>query len=340
MNNTSAIMSLENTKIETTTGDGRANRMLLYKKPIKKDNYKVEAEWEETPQEVRRKRLLHHQKECRDVAFNAGRVIVEDLPFSEEENQDPMDVEKARHGSRRHTNKRYANKLMMSEWMLDVPGDLVERWSMVPCPKGRRNLLVARKGRTEAYTRRGEKLTEFQSALPGGHADEMNRSYTLLDCIWVPKQKIYYVLDVLAWSTQPLLNCDAEFRRFWLQSKLQEDEDLRFHGTKRNQFPILPLPSVSCDNNLSEFLDNLPPLPPLDGLLFYHKEGYYMHGFTPLVTWLKPYMLPEILGVSVPPPMDDKPEGYVDLMQHISFGLKGKKISASSELFMETATDG
>ncbi|XP_063995196.1 snurportin-1 [Diachasmimorpha longicaudata] len=340
MNNISAIMSLEKAEMETTAEDGKSSRICLYKKPIKRDNYKVEPEWEETPQEVRRKRLLHHQKECRDAAFNAGRTMLEDAPFSEEENQDPMDVEKVRYPSRKHTNKQYANKLMMSEWMVDVPEDLVEKWWMVPCPRGRRNLLVARKGKTEVYSRRGEKLAEFQSALPGGHADEMNRNCTLLDCIWVPKHKIYYVLDVLAWSTQPLLNCDAEFRRFWLQSQLHENEDLKLQGTKRNQFPILALPSVSCDNNLSEFLSNLPPLPFLDGLLFYHKEGYYMHGFTPLVTWLKPYMLPEILGVSVPAPMDEKPEGYVNMMQHISSRSKRKEVSISAELVMETASDG
>uniref|UniRef100_A0A0C9RCR2 Snurportin-1 n=1 Tax=Fopius arisanus TaxID=64838 RepID=A0A0C9RCR2_9HYME len=329
-------MSVKNPVNETTTEIDKSNRKFLYKKPIKKDNYKLEPEWEETPQEVRRKRLLHHQKECREAAFNAGRVILEDLPLSEEENEDPMEVDKSRHHSRRPTNKQYANKLMMSEWMLDVPEDLVDKWSMVPCPKGRRNLLVARKGRTEAYSRRGEKLTEFQSALPGGHSDEISRSCTLLDCIWMPKQRAYYALDVLAWSTQPLLNCDAEFRRFWLQSKLAEDEDFKAQGTKRNEYPILPLPCVSCDNDLSEFLDNLPVLPPLDGFLFYHREGYYMHGFTPLVTWLKPYMLPEVLGISVPPSMDEKPEGYVDFMQYISARAKGKGISSNSELSMET----
>jgi len=38
----------------------------------------------------------------------------------------------------------------------------------------------------------------------------------------------------------------------------------------------------------------------LDGLLFYHKTTHYTFGPSPLVVWLKAYMLPEILGVSVP----------------------------------------
>lgn len=39
---------------------------------------------------------------------------------------------------------------------------------------------------------------------------------------------------------------------------------------------------------------------PLDGLLFYHKQGIYIPSVNPLVCWLKPHMLPEKLGVSVP----------------------------------------
>ena len=38
----------------------------------------------------------------------------------------------------------------------------------------------------------------------------------------------------------------------------------------------------------------------VDGLLFFHKRTHYTFGRTPLVGWLKPYMVPEILGVSVP----------------------------------------
>lgn len=41
--------------------------------------------------------------------------------------------------------KHYANQLMMSEWMLEVPQDFVEKWIMVPCPQGKRTLVVAHK---------------------------------------------------------------------------------------------------------------------------------------------------------------------------------------------------
>lgn len=46
----------------------------------------------------------------------------------------------------------------------------------------------------------------------------------------------------------------------------------------------------------------------LDGILFYHKQTHYTTGSTPLVGWLKPWMLPEVLRVSVPQKyIDSKP---------------------------------
>ena len=38
----------------------------------------------------------------------------------------------------------------------------------------------------------------------------------------------------------------------------------------------------------------------MDGVLFFLKGTHNICGQTPLVGWLQPYMLPEILGVPVP----------------------------------------
>ena len=38
----------------------------------------------------------------------------------------------------------------------------------------------------------------------------------------------------------------------------------------------------------------------MDGVLFFHKGTNNICGQTPLVGWLQPYMLPEMLGVPVP----------------------------------------
>ncbi len=47
----------------------------------------------------------------------------------------------------------------------------------------------------------------------------------------------------------------------------------------------------------------------VDGLLFYHKEAHYMPGHSPLVLWLKAYMLPEILSIAIPDWIQSKVPG-------------------------------
>lgn len=306
----------------------KSARSIFYKKPIKKGNYRLEVDQVDTPQDIRRQQLLEIQKRNRNIAYNAGREIL-DIFKSDDEEEEEMEIEycdnKPWQKYRRY--KQYANQLMMSEWMLEVPQDLLEKWTIVPCPEGKRTLLVACKNSTKAYNRRGNRLGKFQSALPGGNSDEHRSRCTVLDCIWIKEHKTYFVLDVLAWSNQSLLNCDTEFRFFWLKSKFQEIEQLQEGGSSRNTYPILLLPHIYCNSNLESALESLSALAPLDGLLFYHCDGLYTKGRTPLVTWLKTFMLSEVLGMSLPPPFDEKPDDYID-MRHYLLNAKAKKNSA------------
>lgn len=78
-------------------------------------------------------------------------------------------------------------------------------------------------------------------------------------------------------------------------------------------------------------MENLSDLYPLDGLLFYHRDGQYTKGRTPLVTWLKSFMLSEVLGISVPPSLDEKPDGYIDFKYYI-LNSRAKKRKETSEV--------
>ncbi|XP_076245829.1 snurportin-1 [Calliopsis andreniformis] len=316
-------------------------RAIFYKKPIRKSNYNLDIDNIDTHQDLRRQRLLQIQKKCRDIAFNVGRGILEEAFNSEEDElKEEMEIDehdkKKYHASKR--NKNYANQLMMSEWMFDVPQDFVEKWIIVPCPQGKRTLVVACKGVTKAYNKRGIQLGRFYSALPGGNSSGHRSSCTIIDCLWLKQQKVYCVLDVLAWSNQSLMNCDTEFRFFWLKSQLQEIKELQGRDTHINTFPILSLPNISCDTDISLALANLSYLHPLDGLLFYHRDGQYTKGRTPLVTWLKPFMLPEVLGIFVPPPLDEKPDGYIDYKYYI-LNSRVKKKKEDSENQMDIADE-
>ena len=56
-----------------------------------------------------------------------------------------------------------------------------------------------------------------------------------------------------------------------------------------------------------------------DGLLFYHKLLSYMPGHTPLVGWLKGYMVPEMLGIPVSGHINaQKPISYTNMKDHIT----------------------
>lgn len=120
-------------------------------------------------------------------------------------------------------------------------------------------------------------------------------------------------------------------------SKFAETKNLQNRDADTNTYPILFLPSISCDLDLTAALENLDPkLFPLDGLLFYHRAASYTFTKTPLVTWLKPYMLPEKLGIYVPPPLDERPHDYVNF-EHFIEQNKTKKDQNKKIVFTDVS---
>lgn len=118
----------------------------------------------------------------------------------------------------------------------------------------------------------------------------------------------------------------TEFRFFWLQSKLNDIEELGME-TSNNKYVFSYVPHHVCDFSIIKELFCDMHEPPVDGILFYHREGSYTSGDTPLVGWLKPFMLPEILKIPVSPEyMEMKPDKYVNLTQHIAYAKNKREI--------------
>lgn len=113
-----------------------------------------------------------------------------------------------------------------------------------------------------------------------------------------------------------------EFRFFWLRSKFAETPELSIESERNKyQFHLLDY-TQAVPFVISEILSTVPRLNDktflYDGILFYHKESIYISGFTPLVTWLKPYMLPEVYGVHVNAVyMEKKPQSYENFEEFI-----------------------
>ncbi|XP_023153034.1 snurportin-1 isoform X1 [Amphiprion ocellaris] len=293
-------------------------------------------------QSERRRRFLDLQKSKRLNYVNHARRLAdgdwagadsdgeEDMEKQEEgeREQDGNAEEEGMEIERRKLPKHYANQLMLSEWLVDVPSELDTDWLMVVSPVGKRSLIVASKGSTAAYTKSGYCVNRFPSLLPGGnrHNSAMGKAdYTILDCIYSEVDRTYYILDVMCWRGHPVYDCPTEFRFYWLQSKVQETDGLS-ETAKRNPFRFVSLQSTECTVELIQKALAAEYSFSVDGLLFYHRQTHYTPGSTPLVGWLRPYMVTDILGIEVPVgPLTTKPEYASHQLQQI---LEHKKPSS------------
>ncbi|XP_057693452.1 snurportin-1 [Corythoichthys intestinalis] len=233
--------------------------------------------------------------------------------------QDANGEEEEMEIERRKLPRHYANQLMLSEWLVDAPADLDTDWLMVICPVGKRSLIIASKGSTAAYTKSGYCVNRFPSLLPGGnrHNSAMGKDYTILDCIYSEMDRTFYILDVMCWRGHPVYDCPTDFRFYWLQSKVQETDGLE-EIAKRNPFRFVSLQSTDCTAASIHRALAAEYSFTVDGLLFYHRQTHYTPGSTPLVGWLRPYMVADILGVEVPlGPLTTKPDYASHQLQQI-----------------------
>jgi len=207
---------------------------------------------------------------------------------------------------------------------------------------------VAGEGRTRRFTRGGYDLGEFKSLL------SYNNKETILDCIFVPAQGTFYVLDVLVIRGHPMYDCDTVTRFDWGKQQIAEmresDGDIQkreWGGRRPNHYAFKPLEHYAADaatigHVLSEesvfcFNKDTDKPAPLDGILFYHQQLNYMPGHTPLVSWLKGYMVPEMLNIPVGEAlMAQKPANYEGMQAEVAlfeknYAQKKEKIKAKED---------
>ncbi|CAH2102666.1 unnamed protein product [Euphydryas editha] len=288
-------------------------------------------------QEERRKKLLKIQKSNRSNKIDRFRGI---LNFNSVEDKEIFMDKKVSYTPNIYvagfhkTCKTYSNILMLSEWMIEKPTDFSENWYVVPCPKGMRLLAVADFGTTKFYTKLGKFKFECLTGLPGGNPYNYNngKNCCILDCIYNENTNTVYLLDIISWNKRLITDGETEFRQYWMEIQLENFPETKTINEK-NKILIKILPMIPCTNHfLSHLLSTYPQFennsPPLDGLMFYHKNACYISGETPLVGWLYPYMVPEVLGKDIdvhPKYMDQMPDGYVnqaDFIQNLKKNYK------------------
>lgn len=172
----------------------------------------------------------------------------------------------------------------MPDWMTDVPKQMSTEWCVGVRPDGRRAVVIAANGRTTVRSRNGQHLRRggpFRSRLPGGNTTEGAKGgTTVLDCVLSEQDpNVLVAIDVMVWNDTFLYDCNFEFRQFWLQTRLGEVD-------AANDTPLRFVPLQYQDATVDAILTAYhyaATHPFSDGLLFYHREGHYSLGTTPLV---------------------------------------------------------
>lgn len=124
-----------------------------------RDLYKVHnvADCSVRQQQDRRQQLLKQQRKQREETVTEARGLREAI-----ENYSLPNYQSNRLPYR--VDVFYRNKLQLSEWLRDRPEDL-DQWILVPCPKGKRHIVVAAANKTIAYSKSGTVIDIFQSSL-------------------------------------------------------------------------------------------------------------------------------------------------------------------------------
>ncbi|KAI3765978.1 hypothetical protein L2E82_16025 [Cichorium intybus] len=179
----------------------------------------------------------------------------------------------------------FASQLMLPEWMIDVPDRLDHDWYVFARPSGKRCFVVSSNGTTVSRLRNGSLLHRFPSSLPNGartrEGSRSAQSYCILDCIFHELDQTYYVIDMVCWAGISFYECTAEFRFFWMNSKLVESGACEAPSTyHRYRFSLIPVYNCDHEGLQTAYTGGVPYVK--DGLLFYNKHAHYQTGNTPL----------------------------------------------------------
>ncbi|KAL7047251.1 hypothetical protein ACKWTF_002845 [Chironomus riparius] len=263
-----------------------------------KDLYKASFLESNERQAQRRTRLLEEQRKKREDNFSGHREI-----------KSPKN-RKWKH----QCDYDYKYNLMLSEWMMEIPDDL-ENFLLVACPKGIRCTLSNEKTKgslSKLYYKNGTEFLSIKTNLPKG---------TVLDCIY--SKTTIFVLDVMKYEEREFIECDTAFRSYWIRNKFIED-DLRIYESNNKclKFQLLEMLDFADSHVIQNCFQTFPLFENdivIDGFLFYHKEASYTFGESPLVLWLFPFMIEDVL------PMfrvhlqynEQKPDNYTTYLDYI-----------------------
>jgi snurportin-1 len=188
----------------------------------------------------------------------------------------------------KESRKQYASQLSVLEWLIDVPEDLHVNWYVMPRPEGPRCLLIAQNGSTISRYKNGSFHKKFQSCLPNGSRETRGASKgsrCVLDVVFQSSTNTFYVVDCMQWEDYSLLDCDFEFRRFWLNQRFpevmssqQQTNHNNPHASESDKFvlQVAPVEIATKEMLTRAYSESMPYAK--EGLIFIHKESPYLQG--------------------------------------------------------------
>ncbi|CAM4784908.1 unnamed protein product [Rotaria magnacalcarata] len=230
-------------------------------------------------QNERRREVLKRQKEKREQKISQLRFSAND---NESNENDKAQWPPRQH--RKNTSFTCPIGMMLAEWLFSAPED-ISSWFIIPCPRGQRCMVVCQSNRTQVYGKYGNLMRTMFTKLP---------KQTILYCIYDYRSSIYHIIDIIMWNGQDYstqIECQC---RFFMLTSLNGDS--RLNENFQILFPM-------------KIEDKIDLIEAEDGYLFYHPLGFYESGYSPLVCWLKPFMIEELLGIKLSYPVN-KPNGY------------------------------
>ncbi|CAH0546500.1 unnamed protein product [Brassicogethes aeneus] len=256
--------------------------------------YKYHGKTKEIIQSERRKEFIKRHKDKKNANADYNRCILNVL----DEQELCMEIEESQ--ETREYRQPFKYKFMLSEWFLEPPPDLKENWLFKLCPEGSRILVIVKRNRTICVHKNGKTFLKLSTSFPGGTKESQN-GLTVFDCVYNKNTKTIFILDCLCWNSMSMLEHEAHFRFYWLESKFKENPEFLKEMSK-HYFKLIDIGHADI-NLLQE--DLMKPIEingtiiPYDGVVFYYGHSVYNFGYTPLTMWLPSFMLTEKLGVQV-----------------------------------------
>lgn len=180
----------------------------------------------------------------------------------------------------KESRKRYASQLSVLEWLIDVPEDLHINWYVMPRPEGPRCLLISQSGSTISRYKNGSFHKKFQSCLPNGSKETRGGnkgSRCVLDAVFQSSTNTFYIVDCMQWEDYSLLDCDFEFRRFWLNQRLPDVMASQQNVPSAEcALQVAPVEVATREMLTRAYSEDMSYAK--EGLIFIHKESHYVQG--------------------------------------------------------------